>query len=260
LAKVSGVVLQNAHRAWNVWEVLMITFIWRNIWLRYSILLALGVSIYLGGISENDDAKKYEGGPKEVDVESLSAKNLEYDYLTLTGLNDSYFLYAYFSEGKDKEKIDKDKAIILYYALHTLEELDASIAGEQSRPTVLVRQVLPEEQRACVESEDGCLTGGEMTLTGQLTKERPFEGDDEKEAFTKLAEGGLYTVDENTLYLNADWDVPTESNASITKGLGVVWTGLSALGLAFSWNKRRKRKLAELAITNDQELVSQDRL
>lgn len=238
----------------------MITFIWRNIWLRYSILLAVGIFIYLGGLSENDDAKKYARGPEAVDIESLSGKNLEYDYLTLTGLNDSYYIYAYFSEGKDEEKIDKDKAIILYYALHTLEELDVSIAGEQSRPTVLVRQVLPEDQRACVESEEGCLVGGEMTLTGQLTKEMPYSGDDEKEAFDKLAQDGLYTVDENTLYFNADWDVPTESNASITKGLGIVWMGLTALGLAYSVNKRRKKKVAELPITgtNEQGFSSQN--
>jgi hypothetical protein len=240
----------------------MITFIWRNIWLRYPLFLLVGVFIYLGGISENDDAKKYEGGPKEVDVESLSAANLEYDYLKLTGLNDSYFIYSYYAESKDEEKVDEDKAIVLYYALHTLEEFDVSIAGEQSRPAVLVRQVLPEDQRACVESEEGCLVGGEMTLTGQLTKEMPFSDNDEKEAFTKLAEGGLYTVDENTLYFNADWDVPTETNAAITKNLGLIWMGLTALGLVYSVNKRRRRKVADAPSTNvnEQGFSSQDQL
>jgi hypothetical protein len=237
----------------------MLTLIWRTIWLRYSILLALGGFIYLGGLTENDDANKYKSGPKDADVESLSEKNLEYDYLTLTGLNDSYYAYGYYSEGKDEEKIDKDKAIILYYALHTLEELDVSIAGEQSRPTVIVRQVLPEEKRACVDTDE-CLAGGDMTVVGQLSKDLPYA--DEKDVVDKLTEGGLYTIDENTFYFDADWKQPTESNASITKGIGVVFMGLSALGLAYSLNKRRKKKalVEPLTNTNDSSLSSQEQL
>jgi hypothetical protein len=218
--------------------LIVLRFIWRHLWLRYTILLAIGFFIYLGGLGEIDEAKTYQDGPKAADVTSLSEKNLEYDYLEVTGLNDSYYSYSYYSEAKDEEKADTDKAVVLYYPLLVLEEFDTSIAGEQSRPTVIVRQVLPQEQRACIET-DSCLAGGEMTLEGRLSKDLPYSSD--KEAVAKLIEGGLYTVDANTLYFDADWKPSTVSSGGTTKNIGLGWMLLTALSLPLTLFLRRRK-------------------
>jgi hypothetical protein len=232
----------------------LIFYVWKNRYLRYPLLLLIGGFIYLAGMGAGDEAAHYKDGPQAVDIETLSAENLEYDYLKLTGLNDSYYIYSYYSEGKDEEKADTDKAVVLYYTLHALNELDASIAGEQSRPSVVVRQVLPTEQRACVESTDGCLTGGEMTLEGRLSKEMTYPSD--KEALDKLAKDGLYTFDENTLYFEADWKPATTSNASTAKTAGLGWLGATIAGLVYSIFKRRKQNTpmaGEPTLTSSQE-------
>jgi hypothetical protein len=232
----------------------LLLYVWKNRYLRYPVLLLIGGFIYLASMGARDEAANYKDGPQSVDVETLGAENLEYDYVKLTGLSDSYYIYSYFSEGKDEEKADTDKAIILYYALHTLEEFDTSIAGEQSHPAVVVRQILPQEQRACVETEEGCLTGGEMTLEGRVSKEMTYESD--KEALDKLAADGLYTFDDNTLYFEEGWKPATASSASELRGVGLGWIGVTVAGLFYSMFKRRKKNAPDEAITRDPNLIT----
>ncbi len=234
----------------------MLTFIWRNIWLRYGLFLLLGGFIYLGGSAQTDEARKYKDGPKAVNAESLSAEDTEYGYVELTGLNDSYYAYGYYTEGRNSEEVDTTKSIMLYYTLHTAEEIEVSIAGEQSRPAVVVRQPLLDDKRTCVDTED-CLTGGEMTVTGLLSKEPPY--DDEKGVIDTLTEGGLYTLDDTTFYLDTHWKPATSGGASLTKNLGLAFMGLSGLGLAFSLFKRRKQTAAnDSIIANDSNLSPRD--
>ncbi len=211
----------------------------RNLWQLFGIFFLMGVGFYFAASGDNAEAEKYKGGPKAADVETLNAENLEYDYLNLTGLNDSYYTYSYFSEGKDEEKVDTDKAIILFYTLHTLEELDASISGEQSRPAVVVRQYIADEQRTCIE-DDSCLAGGEMTLEGQLSKD--LSDSDDKEAVDKLAKDGLYTFDEDTLYFDADWKPVTAESASGGKPFAIGWMVVSGLLTAFTFYRNRRTK------------------
>lgn len=230
----------------------LIFYIWKNRWIRYPLLLLLGGFIYLAGMGAGDEAAKYKDGPQTVDVETLSAANLEYDYVKLTGFNDSFYIYSYYSEGRDEEKADTDKAIVLFYTLHNIEQFDASIAGEQSQPAVVVRQVLPTEQRACVDSEEGCLVGGELTLEGRLSKDVYAPSD--KEAIDKLAADGSYIVNENTLYFEADWKPSTASTASSAKTAGLGWLGATIVGLFYSIFKgRRKNKAGEPVLAPSQE-------
>jgi hypothetical protein len=213
----------------------------KNIWQLFLIFTLMGVGFYF--LSENDkaEADSYKDGPKAADVETLSADSLEYDYVKLTGLNDSAYIYSYFSEGKDEENVNTEKAVILYYTLHTLKEFDLAIAGEQSRPAVVVRQHVPIEERACVESEDGCLAGGEIVLEGRLSKDLPFP--DDKEAVDKLAADFLYSVDDNTLYLDADWQ---PKSVEETSGGGSFWIGFTVLWgalTAFTFYRSRRKKV-----------------
>jgi hypothetical protein len=218
----------------------------RNIWQLFALLTLMGVGFYFLSQGDKAEADQYKDGPKTADVETLiaetsGAEDLEYDYLKLTGLSDSAYIYSYFSEGKDEETVDTQKAIILYYALLNLEEFDLSIAGEQSRPTVVVRQVVPEEKRACIETEDGCLTGGETTLEGRLSKD-PIYPDSDQESLDKLAKDLLYTLDDNTLYFDADWRPKTVEE---TSGGGAFWIGFSVLwgvATAFTFYRSRRKK------------------
>lgn len=233
--------------------LIVLRFIWRHLWLRYAVLLAIGFFIYLAGLGEIDEAKTYQDGPQAGDVASLSEKSLEYDYFKLTGLNDSYYSYSYYAEGEDEERADTDKAIVLFYPLLVLEEFDTSIAGEQSRPSVIVRQVLPEEQRACIET-DSCLEGGEMTLEGRLSGEMLYSSD--KQAIDKLTEGGFYIVDANTLYFDADWKPSTVSSGGTTKNIGLGWMLLTALSLPLTLFLRRKK--VEKQTATDSGLAPQE--
>jgi hypothetical protein len=221
--------------------VSLIRFIWKRFWLRYAVLLNIGGFIYLAGLGQIDEAKIYQDGPQSADVETLAPENLKYDYLTLTGLNDSYYSFSYYSESSSDEQVDKDKQIVLFYTLQILEEFDASIAGEQSHAAVIVREVLPDEKRACVE-DDSCLEGGEMTLEGRLSEQPPYSSD--QEAIDMLVKDGLYTVDENTLYFDASWRPVTSSTANITKNVGLGWMLVVALLLLLNVLLRRKTQTA----------------
>jgi hypothetical protein len=223
----------------NTWEVVVITFIWRNFWLRYAVLIGAGLFIWMGGLFEMDEARTYKDGPKATDISAISQDSLEYDYLTLTGLNDGSYVYSYIKKDDKTANSDVDLSenIILYYALLKQDQYDVSINNEQSSPTVLVRQILPEADKACVETES-CLTGDEMRVQGRLMKET--DSTDQKE-FEELAKTSLYTISDQTLYFDADWEPTTSSSAGITKGLGITWTSLAALALAFNLYLRRKK-------------------
>jgi hypothetical protein len=221
--------------------VVLFLFIWRRFWLRYVVLLNIGGFIYLAGLGQIDEANLYKDGSQSANVETLTSENLKYDYLTLTGLNDSYYSFRYFSETATDEQVDKDKQIVLFYTLQTPEELDASLAGKQSHAAVIVRQVLPEEKRACVE-DDSCLEGGEMTLEGRLSKTIAYASD--QGAIDMLVKNGLYSVDENTLYFDASWQPVTSSTATITKNVGLGWMLVTALLLLLNVFSRRKKQMA----------------
>jgi hypothetical protein len=212
----------------------------KNIWQLFLLFTLLGVGFYFAASSDNVEAAKYEDGPKAADVETLTQESLEYDYVNLTGLNDSAYIYSYFSEGNDEENVNTEKAVILYYTLHTLKEFDLAIAGEQSRPAVVVRQHVPVEERACVDSEEGCLVGGEITLEGRLSKDVSFP--DDKEAVDKLAADFLYTVDDNTLYFDADWRPVTAESAASGKPFAIGWMIISGLLTAFTFYRSRRKK------------------
>lgn len=221
----------------------------KNLWQLFIIFFLMGVGFYFAGSSDVAEAEKYKDGPKAVDVAELDAKNLEYDYVKLTGLADGAYIYSYFAEGKDEEKIDKTKAIVLYYALHTPEQFDLSINNQQSQPAVLVRQYLPEDQVACIDSEAGCLAGGEMMLEGRLTKELPYKED--QEHFDELIKTGLYALDSNTLYLNADWKPKTMDEAASGKPFAVGWMIVSALLGAFTFYRSHRNKTAAPPANDD---------
>jgi hypothetical protein len=216
----------------------------KNIWQLFLIFTLMGVGFYFLSEGDKREANIYKDGPKAADVETLTQDSLEYDYVKLTGLNDSAYIYSYFSEGNDEENVNTEKAIILYYTLHTLKEFDIAIAGEQSRPAVVVRQHVPLEERACAESEEGCLVGGEMTLEGRLSKDLSYP--DDKEAVDKLAADFLYTLDDNTLYFDADWRPKT---VEATSGGGSFWIGFTVLWgalTAFTFYRSRRKNITPL--------------
>jgi hypothetical protein len=218
----------------------LIFYIWRNRYLRYPILFLIGGFIYLGGVGMRGEAAKYKDGPQTVGMEALSAENLEYDYVKLTGgIADGAYYYTYYTEGKDEEQADEDKAIELYYAVHTLGGLDGVLNGEQVPATVLVKQFLPKEERACIDTEEGCDISGEMTLEGRLSKEPPLIAD--KGYFEELAKD-YYIIDENTLYLDTSWKPATMSGASFGQLMGMSWVGATLAGLAYGIFRRRGKK------------------
>jgi hypothetical protein len=232
----------------------LLFYIWKNRYLRYSLLLLLGGFIYLMGLGAGGEAAKYKDGPKSVDIETLSAENLEYDYIKLTGgIADGAYYYTYYTEGKDEEQADEDKAIELYYAVHTLDGLDGVLNGEQVPAKVLVKQFLPKEERACIDTEEGCDISGEMTLEGRLSKEPPLIAD--KGYFEELAKG-YYTIDENTLYLNTFWKPSTATSASVLGNVGLGWIGATIAGLFYSIFKRRKKNAPDEAIARDSGIAS----
>jgi hypothetical protein len=243
-------------RTFSIWEVFMpfIFYVWKNRWLRYPLLLLIGGFIYLAGMGAGDEAAKYKDGPQTVDIESLSEANLEYDYVKLTGFADSAYYYTYYTEGKEKEQADEDKDIELYYALHTVADLDVAISGGQSQPAVLVKQFLPKEERACIDTAEGCDISGELTLEGRLSKEPPLIAD--KGYFEELAKD-LYIIDGNTLYLDAHWKPSTASSASVLGSVGLGWIGATIAGLAYGiFRRRNKKNVLDEAAAKDPNLMS----
>jgi hypothetical protein len=221
----------------------LIFYVWKNRYLRYPILLLIGGFIYLMGAGAGNEATKYKDGPQTVDIQTLSAENLEYDYIKLTGgIADGAYYYTYYTEGKDEEQADEDKAIELYYALHTLEGLDSVLAGEQIPAKVLVKQFLPKEERACIDTPEGCDISGEMTLEGRLSKEPPLTAD--KAYFDELVKD-YYTIDGNTLYLDTFWKPSTSGGASALRGVSLGWIGLTLAGLAYGIFRRRNKQNVE---------------
>jgi hypothetical protein len=230
----------------------LIFYAWKNRYIRYPLLLLLGGFIYLMGLGAGDEARKYKDGPQTVDIETLSAENLEYDYVKLTGFADSAYYYVYNVEGNDENVADEDKPIDVYYALHTLEAFDRSIAGEQVEARLLVKQFLPKEERACINTPEGCDISGELTLEGRLTKE-PDVGD--QTHFEELAKD-LYVIDENTLYLDTFWKPSTATSASVLGNVGLGWVGATIAGLFYIIFKRRKKNAPDEAIARDPNIAS----
>lgn len=231
-----------------------IFYVWKNRWLRYGVLLFLGGFIYLAGMGASDQAAKYKDGPQVVDVTALSAANLEYDYLKLTGFTDSQYYYTYEIEEGKEDDVNTDKPIVLFYALWAGDQLDAFAAGETAKPAAFVKQVLPMEQRGCVETEEGCLQMAEVQLEGQLLKE--ITGEYNKDTLNKLITEGGYTVDANTLYFDANWKPSTEGSASTAKTVGLGWLGATVAGLAFSIFRRRKKSAVDAPAAKDPNLMS----
>jgi hypothetical protein len=159
---------------------------------------------------------------------------------------------TYNVEGNDENVADEDKPIDVYYALHTLEAFDRSIVGEQVEARLLVKQFLPKEERACINTPDGCDISGELTLEGRLTKE-PDVGD--QTHFEELAKD-LYVIDENTLYLDTFWKPSTATSASVLGYVGLGWIGATVAGLFYSIFKRRKKNAPDEAIARDPNIAS----
>jgi hypothetical protein len=231
-----------------------IFYVWKTRWLRYGILLFLGAFIYLAGMGASDEAAQYKDGPQAIDVESLSAANLEYDYLKVTGFTDSQYYYTYQTEEGKEDEVNTDRPIVLFYALWVGDQLDAFMAGEAAKPVAFVRQQLPLEERGCVETEAGCMEMTEATLEGRLLKE--ITGENDKDTLNKLITEGGYTADENTLYFDANWKPSTASRASNFKTVGLGWLGATVAGLFYSIFKRRKKNAPDEAITRDPNIAS----
>jgi hypothetical protein len=219
----------------------------KNLWQLFAVFFLAGVVFYFAASSDTAEANKYKDGPRTLEVAEVNQESLEYEYVKLTGFTDGAYMYSYFQEGKDKEKIDETKAITLYYALLTPEELEVSLGGEQTQPRVFVRQILPEEQRTCVDT-GGCVDSMEVGLEGRLTKTMPLEDDI---TFVKdLAESSLYTVDDNTLFLDVDWQPKTMDDAASGKPFAIGWMVVSALLGVFTFYRSRRNKVATPTVSN----------
>jgi hypothetical protein len=218
-----------------------------GIWIRHIILFLVGLFFVLVASSLTDEASTYRKGPEAIDAATLSDKNLEYDYLELSGFTDGFHYIYYFApdNAKDENDVDLEEEIVMYYALLDEKQYDRSMNGEQSKPAVLIRQILPEDtDRSCAETDEGCLTAGELTLTGRLMPTLPNEEDDE--TFSKVVDEGLYATNNKTLYFDADWRPATSGLASFAKYFSWLWIGLTALSLP--WSLSRRRKKLELAM------------
>jgi hypothetical protein len=235
----------------------LIIFIWRSVWLRHFALFGIGLALFSLGSDWTKEASTYKDGPKTVEAASLSESNLEYDYLELSGFTDGFHYIYYFEpdNATDKNDVDLDKEVVLYYALLDEKQYDRSVNGEQSKPAVLVRQILPKDtDRTCAETDEGCLSAGELTLTGKLTT--TFVKEEDADLFTKVVDEGLYATNTKTLYFDADWKPASTSNAGFTRYASWVWIALTALSLP--WTLSRRRKKAELAMQPVQEVTEEN--
>jgi hypothetical protein len=220
----------------------------KNLWQLFAVFFLTGIGFYFAGSSDVAEAEKYKDGPRALGVAEVNQESLLYEYVKLTGFTDGAYMYSYFQEGKDKEKIDETKAITLYYALLAPEELEVSLNNKQTQPRVFVRQILPDEQRSCIDTQEGCVGSKEITLEGRLTKKMPLEDDI---TFVKdLAETSLYTVDDNTIYLDVDWRPVTAESASSGKPFAIGWMVVSALLGAFTFYRSRRNKVATPTVSN----------
>jgi hypothetical protein len=220
----------------------LLVFIWRNIWLRHLALFAIGLGLFFLGSGWTKEANTYKNGPQPLDAASLTEKNLEYDYLTLTGLTDGFHYIYYFEpeNATNSNDVDLDKQIVLYYALLDPKQYDRSMNGDQSKPAVLVRQVLPQDvDRTCAETDEGCLTPGELTLTGRLMTGVLKEED--TDLFNDVVEKGLYATNTKTLYFDADWKPATTTSAGVTSYASWIWVGLTAISLPWTLSRKRKK-------------------
>jgi hypothetical protein len=229
----------------------LVIFIWRNIWLRHIALFAIGLALFFLGSGLSKEASAYKDGPQTVDAATLSEKNLEYDYLSLTGLTDGFHYISYVApeNATGENDVDLEKEIVLYYALLDQKQYDRSLNGDQSKPAVLVRQILPKDtDRACAETDEGCLTAGELSLTGKLMTTLPKEED--ADLFAKVADEGNYATNTKTLYFDADWKPAAVSSAGFTRYGSWLWIALTAISLPLTVSRRRKK--AELAMQASQ--------
>jgi hypothetical protein len=220
----------------------LVIFIWRNVWLRHLAFFAAGLALFFLGSGLTKEANVYKDGPQVVDAASLSESNLEYDYLTLNGFTDGFHYIYYFEpeNATSSNDVNLEKEIVLYYALLDQKQFDRSMEGEQSKPAVLVRQILPKDvDRTCAETDEGCLTSGELALTGKLMTTLVKEED--TDLFTSVIDDGLYATNSKTLYFDADWKPATSSSAGLTTYGSWIWIALTAVSLPWTLSRRRKK-------------------
>jgi hypothetical protein len=213
-----------------------------GIWIRHIVLFLVGLFFVAVASSLNDEARTYKDGPKATDAAAVTEATLEYDYLELSGFTDGFHYVYYFQpeNSTDENDVDLEEEIVMYYALLDEKQYDRSMNGEQSKPAVLVRQILPEDtDRSCAETDEGCLSPGKLTLTGKLMPTLPNEKDDE--TFTKVIDEGLYATNNKTLYFDADWEPATSGVAGFARTFSWLWVGLTAVSLPWSLSRRRKK-------------------
>jgi hypothetical protein len=183
---------------------------------RTILLFALGAFALVGGFGMADEAVKYKKGPQNASIETLPAK-IKYEYVKLDAESDGNYVYFESTDSKTKAK-----ELTLFYPLYNKKDLESD--SQKPHVTALVKHLLPNEQEGCVKAEN-CLASGALKLQGRLTNE-PFDvssyTDDtsKKDVLDLLRED--YTIDNKTLYMDADWTPSTSEGAGGMQIAGVA--------------------------------------
>jgi hypothetical protein len=212
-------------------------WILRNTVTRTILLFAAAALAIVGGFGMADEAVKYQKGAQAVSLDT-APKSVKYEYAKLTTKSDGYYVYMETTNEKTKAK-----DYTLFYPVYNSRDYRALEGSKKPHVTAVVKHTLSSEQEACVKQEN-CLEVGAMPMQGRLTSE-PFDvseyTDDasKKTVLDLLAED--YTLDRQTVYLDADWTPSTSEGAGTIQiiGAGLLVAGLLSFGIPMALRRRR---------------------
>jgi hypothetical protein len=205
---------------------------------RTVLLLALAAFALVGGFGMADEAVKYKKGPQVASLETVPTK-IKYDYVKLNAETDGGYVYFETTNSKTKAK-----DYTIFYPVYNKKDLDASFDSKKPHVTAIVKDVLMSEQEGCVKAEN-CLESGMLKLQGRLTNaafdvSEYTDDDTKKDVFDLLRED--FTIDNKTLYMDADWTPSTSEGAG-----GMQIAGLALLlgaGASFGIPMMMRRRTA----------------
>jgi len=180
---------------------------------------------------------KYRKGPREFSLESPELP--KYDYVKLEPLSSGDYLYI---ESGLKNSPKRDYT--LYYPVHSQKDLtQATQKGEKAHATMVVKHKLTSSEEFCIKTQAGCVPEGTVKLVGRVSS-TPFEdsGSTQREGRQSVVSvlGKSFSLDAQTLYLDADWLPASSQSSRGTLVLGALALLASAASFGLPLLMRRR--------------------